>query len=238
MTARRSTALPPHAASTTRSRRSRTARTVSPVLALAAVGVLGAVFAVPAGAAPSRDFDERGRVFQPPTPFSQSYSFDPGCPGISLNISGTNSGVETILVAPGTHGQAFYDIQHYTVDQKITNTANGKYVTNTADSVYSEHDAQFVPNRRVPTDLVPPGGLVGPVYRFTATDVGVQAWFKDSNGNTIMKDQGIIVSRPLLDTLGDHQPGGVTLESPIVKVIGPHPSLNSDACALALQYLG
>ena len=90
----------------------------------------------------------------------------------------------------------------------------------------------------MPAELVPPGGLVGPVYRLTTTDIGVRRWLKDCNGNTILKVEGIVVSRPLVDTLGDHQPGGVTLKSPIVTVIGPHPYLYADKCELAIKYLG
>jgi hypothetical protein len=90
----------------------------------------------------------------------------------------------------------------------------------------------------VPADLIPPEGLVGPIYRFTATDVGQPFTVTDAQGNTVVRDVGVLVEEYLFDTLGDSKPGGTQLDFEFVKVIGPHPGIDVDICELAARLTG
>ena len=197
----------------------------------AAIGMtivaLGSASAVAAGP---------GSVYQLPTPYASSYSFDPGCTNISLVVHGKKSGVDTIFNLAGSHGQAFLDLKTYSFKDKWTNPKNGKYFTVQGNGTYQEVGGAFVPKKDVPTFLIPPEGLVGPVYRIRSQDTGINV-FRDSKGNPLYTDRGVIFSENLLDTLGDHAPGGLSLDYQVVKVIGPHPSWNVDLCVLAHRLL-
>jgi hypothetical protein len=103
---------------------------------------------------------------------------------------------------------------------------------------FRETSARFVPNDQVPAGLIPPGGLVGPVYEFTATDSGNPLAVHDSSGRLVLADRGSITFRALFDTLGDHQPGAVELSSEVVKVVGSFPLLDVDLCDLAVDLVG
>lgn len=175
-----------------------------------------------------------GRFFQPPTPYSSDYQFDPECPGLALNVTGHNHGVEAILFVPGSHGQAFLDRNHYNFREKWQNLSTGKSFQVSGHGFFKEISAKFVPNEDVPVDLVPPEGLVGPVYLFTAKDIG-QPFIVKSHGKMVLRDHGILVEQYLFDTLGDSKPGGTQLSFEFTKVIGPHPGIDVDICELAAR---
>jgi hypothetical protein len=202
-------------------------------VAVATVGLLSVVLA-----APSASASTAGSIYQLPTPYSNSYAFDPGCPNVSLSVVGRVHGIDTLFNLAGSHGQAFLDLQSYSYKERWTNTKNGKWFTIQGAGIYQEVSGTFVPKKDVPKNLIPPEGLVGPIYLFTSQDTGIQFWLKDSAGNTILRDRGVLVFKRLLDTLGDHAPSGTTLDLRIVKVIGPHPSMTADICAVADKLVG
>lgn len=195
---------------------------------LAAVGLLVAV--VPAQAAP--DF------FQPPTPYDQHYRFDPECPGQHLIVKGHAFGVDSLLNVAGSHGQAFLLEDHYNFRETWRNLRTGKRFIVSGHGHFTETSATFVANSDVPADLVPPEGLVGPVYLFRSRNVGNPFTVKTSDGRIVLRDHGVLVGDNLFDTLGDSQPGGTSLNFEVIKVIGPHPGLDADICAIAADLTG
>jgi hypothetical protein len=200
-------------------------RRLTVVFAVVTLGVI--VGAAPASA-------HGGRFYQPPTPYSNDYQFAPECPGLALDVTGHAHGVEAILFVRGSHGQAFLDRDHYNYRETWKNTSTGKRFQVSGHGFFKEISAKFVPNEDVPADLVPPEGLIGPVYLFTAKNIG-QPFIVKQHGKTVLRDRGILVAQALFDTLGDSKPGGTGLSFEITKVIGPHPGLDVDICELAAR---
>lgn len=173
--------------------------------------------------------------YQPPTPYDETYEDDPECEGLNLVVTGRIRGVDSIRVAPGTDGQAFFLKNRYRYQEVWTNTDTGETFRVVGRAVFREVSARFVPNDEVPAELIPPDvGLVGPVYEFTARERGRPIVVRD-NGRVIAQDRGLAEYRQLFDTLGDSQPGGTPLDFEVVRTEGPHPFLleEIDLCVLA-----
>ncbi len=168
---------------------------------------------------------------QPPTPYSFSEDFDPECPGLDISAHFEVEGVTSIRAARGTEGQGFLLKDSYRFSETWTEAGSEDLILKIAGRfVFEEISAKKVPNDQVPSELIPPGGLVGPVYLFTATEIG-RATLRDESGKVLYLIAGVQVFENLFDTLGDSAPGGVSLSYTTVKVIGPHPDV--DVCAVA-----
>ena len=100
-----------------------------------------------------------GNIYQPPTPYSNDYSFDPECPGLDLWVDGHNSGTDWILNVPGSNGQAFLANDQYSFREVWKNTKTGRWFTIQGRGFFQEYAAVRVPRHQVPPDLVPPDGL-------------------------------------------------------------------------------
>jgi hypothetical protein len=174
-----------------------------------------------------------GSFVQPPTPYSSSEDFDPGCPGLDISAHFEIEGVTSVRAARGTEGQGFLLKDSYRFSETWVEAGSGDPIFKIAGRfVFEEISAKKVPNDQVPPDLIPPGGLVGPVYLFTATETG-RATLRDASGKVLYLIAGVEVFENLFDTLGDSAPGGVSLSFNTVKVIGPHPDI--DVCAVAAE---
>ena len=90
----------------------------------------------------------------------------------------------------------------------------------------------------MPADVIPPGGLVGPVYEFTAVDSGNLLTVRDSNGKVVGADRGSFTFKTLQDTLGDFEPGARELSFEVVKANGQFPFAEVDICDLAVDLVG
>jgi hypothetical protein len=212
-------------------KRGRLARSV---LAAAVTTVLG-LLAVPSAAAQQAAFGARGDYFQPPTPYQDSGTFDPECEGLDVTVHFRVRGVDSLRNVPGSAGEAFllkdkyrfHEVWKETRTKRVLFTAQGAYR-------FKEVSATRVPNSKVPRDLVPEEGLVGPVYRFKAVEVGHDT-VRSASGKVLYRTAGLVVYSALFDTLGDGQPGGTYLDVHPVKVVGPHPLLDVDLCDVAVQ---
>jgi hypothetical protein len=81
----------------------------------------------------------------------------------------------------------------------------------------------------------------GNVYAFITIEAGQPFVVRDSAGNVVLRDRGVIRHRILFDTLGDSTPGGVTLDDQIIGVGGPHPAFDQsedEFCAMVQALIG
>jgi hypothetical protein len=175
--------------------------------------------------------------YQPPERYEEQYTFDPECPNVAIAGAGEVSGVSSLRFVPGSDGQAFLLTDRFAYEDTWTNTVTGKSFRVTGRVLFREVSAEFVPLTDVPADVIPPEGLTGPVYRFTAVELGRPFTVWDASGRVVAEDRGLAVLEALFDTLGDSQPGGTFLSDRIVRAVGPHPFLlgELDACVLAEQ---
>ena len=209
------------------------ARLARSVLAAALITVLG-IIAAPAASAHQAS-GPRGDYYEPPEPYRDSGTFDPGCEKVDVTVFYRVRGVDSLRNVPGSAGQAFLLKDRYSFrdvwKEKKTNRVlfvqRGKYS-------FEEVSAKRVPTSQVPRDLIPEEGLIGPVYRFKAVEVGRDT-VRSATGKLLFRTAGLVVFSGLFDTQGDSQPGAIPLDVQPVKVVGPHPLLDVDLCDVAAQ---
>lgn len=181
---------------------------------------------------------QRGPFVQKAGEFSFGFDFDPQCPGLDITGHLEGSGVDSVRVLNGSDGQAFLDRQSFDSTEVWKDNRSGDQIfTISAHGLYQEQTAEFVANDQVPADQVPVEGLVGPVYRFTATTTR-QGVLTDPTGRALYRDAGTEVDQFLFDTLGDSEPGGRGLGGNVVKVTGIHDLSDVDVCVVAAELLG
>jgi hypothetical protein len=113
------------------------------------------------------------------------------------------------------------------VDYTLTNEANGNFVLIEHNGVV--HDIKGSP-------------VEGSIFEATTIFPGQPIRIRDVTGRVVSRDQGVFQGDLLFDTLGDHTPGGLFLETLSLQVSGPHPLLpgffNEDAfCAIVRPLL-
>jgi len=104
--------------------------------------------------------------------------------------------------------QAFFQRLNFEYRDVFTNPLNGRSLTFEGKSLSNELTATQVE---------------GNIYSFTTIEAGQPFVVRDSAGNVVLRDRGVIRHRILFDTLGDSAPGGITLEDEVVGIGGPHP---------------
>ncbi len=212
------------------------------------------ILAVPLGAGPAAATDQsprhsadssvqqdrrshRNPIVVPPTPYSFEEDFDPECTGLDIAGHFEVHGVDSTRYLRGTRGQAFLYKDTFRFTETWTDSASGDVIfTMKGSYVFEEVAGKKVPLSRVPDDLIPEEGLIGPVYKFTATETGWEI-LRDGSGQALYRTRGVQVFESLFDTLGDHAPGGTQLSFETVKVIGPHPLNDVDLCDVAAGLL-
>ena len=204
------------------------------LLTVTAVTVLAGAVAAPASAAAS---PAGGDYYQPPTPYDDRGHFDPECSGLNLTVHYRYTGVEAIRNLRGSDGQAFLDDNNRRFREVWTDDATGAVVfTFSGTDHFRETSGYRVPKSSVPADVIPPEGLVGPIYIFRSVDL-VRDAVRDADGKALYRDRGSISGRSLFDTLGDSQPGGTQLSFDVLKVTGSVPLLDVDLCDVAAAQL-
>ena len=106
-----------------------------------------------------------GAYYQPPTPYHDVGTFDPECADVDVSIAYDYKGINSLREAPGTDGQAFFGKDRYRFSEVWSEASTGE-VLFTLRGQYRLEDvkAKRVRKSAVPRDVVPPEGLVGPIY--------------------------------------------------------------------------
>ncbi len=185
---------------------------------MATTSLLLAAVLTPAQAA------SEARYFEPPEPYHNKGTFDPGCDGLDLVVAYDYEGVYSTRIVPGTNRQAFLFKDDFSFTERWIDDATGEVLLRMKGAyVAQETSATKVPLSKVPAEYVPPEGLVGPVYRFQFQEVG---WDKVFTGDwrLLHFTGGTVRLESLFDTLGDRRPGGTFLHDEIVEVTGSAPA--------------
>jgi hypothetical protein len=207
------------------------ARAIVRLLTATAAALLAATVATPASASGN----SAGDYYQPPTPYVDSGEFDPECEGLDLTVQFRARGVESLRNVRGSDGQAFLVSNEGRYREVWIDDSTGDVVLTARGSYdFEEISARRVPKSSVPEDLIPPEGLVGPIYWFKVVDE-VRDVVRDADGDVLARGSGTTVARVLFDTLGDSQPGGTELSVEEIRVIGS--PLDVDLCDLAAAQL-
>jgi hypothetical protein len=142
------------------------------------------------------------------------YSFSDSFPdvicGVSVRHDLVRSGVAHVRVGKGELDTLFFGIDNYQWTDTLTNEANGNFVLIEHNGVV--HDIK--------------GSLVeGSIFEATTIFPGQPIRIRDMTGRVVSRDRGVFRETYLFDTLGDHTPGGLFLETLSLQVSGPHPLL-------------
>lgn len=158
--------------------------------------------------------------------YAGTYADDFPLCGIDVHVDGEFSGRVKIREGKGPDAGAFFLQDHFSFHETFTNTANGKYFTISGNGVFQELKATRIE---------------GSVFEFIAHEVGQPFVLRDMDGNVVVRDRGAIVYRGVFDTLGDDEPGGIEIESEVVRIAGPHPGFvasDEDVCGVVTSLLG
>jgi hypothetical protein len=146
--------------------------------------------------------------------------------GLALVRDSAFGGRFRIRVDKPSGGQAFLERLNLDFRDVFTNPANGRTMTFEGHELLNEIAATQVE---------------GNVYAFTKIEAGQPFTVRDSAGNVVLRERGVLRHRVVFDTLGDGAPGGVTLDDEIVAVSGPHPGLaqtEDEFCAMVQTLVG
>lgn len=137
-------------------------------------------------------------------------------------IEGREFGHWQILDATrATNGQFFYFTSWYNGHTKITNPANGKWITEDWSGVFKEVNARA--HRDNPN-----------VFTYQTVDLATYK-VKNARGRTLHAEIDLVVASRVYDSLGDSQPGGDQLEyRELINTIDQ----DFDLCELANQAIG
>lgn len=207
------------------------------VLAVGAALVLTLGLAAPPAAAQGKHH-QHDAYYQPPTAYHNVGDFDPECADVDVTATYDYAGVDSLRNVPGSDGQAFLYKDTYRFSEVWKEASTGEVLfTQRGQYRFEEVKAKRVDASAVPSDVVPPEGLVGPIYRFTSVQKGHDT-IRDARGKVLYRTAGVVIAEELHDTLGDREPGGEILSVDYLKVWGPHPLLDVNLCDVAAELAG
>jgi len=118
-------------------------------------------------------------------------------------------------VGKGEFASAFFLHDNYAFMETWTNRDTGDFLTVSGNGLTHETKATHVS---------------GTIYEFTSIDAGQPFVVRDSDGNLILRDRGVIRQVIQFDTLGDDVPGDAFVADMSFSAHGPHPGLDFDVC--------
>jgi hypothetical protein len=149
--------------------------------------------------------------------YSDDYgdSFD-DC-GFWIDVTGHDSGIAQLRVGKGDLATAFFLLDNYSFQETWTRRDTGDFVTVSGNGLF--HETKATP-------------VEGTIFAFTSINAGQPLIVRDSDGNLVLRDRGVITQVIEFDTLGDDVPGGEFVTDVSFSVSGPHPGLDFDVCSL------
>ncbi len=205
-------------------------RILARVVAVAVSALLAVAVSMQPGQARDSDDD---RYYQPPTPYHDSGRYDPGCGDSGITARFWVRGVDSLEFVEGSHRQAFLLNDRYRFFEKWRDSKGELLLTWRGEFHFKEVSAKHVSKSQVPDDVIPPEGLVGPIYLFKSRLTGSDV-VRDADGKVLDRTRGMQVFSNLFDTLGDRAPGGTSLQFDVTRTEGNFPPLSpEDVCALA-----
>lgn len=143
--------------------------------------------------------------------------------GLRIHEDITGGGHFMLFPIPESNGQAWLAHDNYSNVRTLTNRDTGAWFTISARGIFKEMTGTHVS---------------GDLWRFTAHEAGQPFVVRDSDGNVVLRDRGLIRYDAVFDTFGDGEPGGepVSEEPPVVS--GPHPGFEADYCEMVVDLIG
>jgi hypothetical protein len=179
--------------------------------ALAALAALAIAAAPPAGAT----LIEKGRFVDEP------YGFAYNC-GFPVEVTGVATGNFRLRAGSGNDATAFFALDRISFREIHTNPETGEWFALTGHFLSNEFSATRVE---------------GSLFEFRSIKAGSMAVIRDSDGNLVSRNRGVLKRTILFDTGGDDEPGGEFVELIDVRLAGKHPDFDR-LCDVATQLIG
>ena len=140
--------------------------------------------------------------------------------GIPVHFEVAFSGVSHVLPVKGSAGQAFFGFDNYEFTE-IISTEDG-WIRTHGNGSFHEQKATHI---------------AGNIWEFQSIDAGTFRVY-DSDGNLLLRANGVFKASEQFDTLGDSQPGGVPVPGTFEVLADHGPSFTDDEfCAAVLPEL-
>ena len=178
---------------------------------LATAAALAAVAAAPAPAT----VVEKGRLVDEP------YGFAYDC-GFPVEVAGIGTGNFRLRAGTGDDATAFFSLDRISFREIHTNPATGEWFSLSGHFANNEVSATRVE---------------GSLFEFRSIKAGSLAVIRDSDGNLVSRNRGVLERTILFDTGGDEVPGGEFVELIEVRLSGKHPDFGR-LCDVATQLIG
>ena len=149
--------------------------------------------------------------------YSDDYGFSFDDCGYWIDVSGHAEGIAQIRVGKGDLTTAFFLHDNYSFLETWTRRDTGDFFTLGGHGLF--HETKATP-------------VSGTIFEFTSINSGQPFVLRDSDGNLIMRDRGVIRQVIQFDTLGDDVPGGEFIKDVSFVAHGPHPGLDFDPCTM------
>jgi hypothetical protein len=149
--------------------------------------------------------------------YSFDYEFSFTDCGYTMDVVGHREGILQIRTGKGDLASAFFAHDNYQFTEVGTRRDTGDFITLSANGLFQETKATHVS---------------GTIFDFRSINAGQPFTVRDSDGNVVVRDRGVIKEVLRFDTLGDDTPGGEFIEEISFSFAGPHPGLELDLCAL------
>jgi hypothetical protein len=149
--------------------------------------------------------------------YSDDYAFSFDDCGFWMDVSGHDEGVVQYRVGKGDLATAFFTQNTYSFLETWTRRDTGDFFTLGGHGLF--HETKATP-------------VSGTIFEFTSINSGQPFVLRDSDGNLIMRDRGVIRQVIQFDTLGDNTVGGEFIADVSFSVSGPHPGLDVDLCTM------
>ncbi|MEA2607022.1 MAG: hypothetical protein QOI00_1779 [Chloroflexota bacterium] len=149
--------------------------------------------------------------------YSDDYGFSFDDCGFWIDVSGHDQGIAQLRVGKGDLATAFFLHDNYEFLETWTRRDTGDHFTIEGNGLFQETKATPVE---------------GTIFAFTSINAGQPFVVRDSDGNLVGRDRGVIRQVLEFDTLGDDVPGGQFVADVSFSVSGPHPGLDFDPCSM------
>ena len=131
-----------------------------------------------------------GKPVERAAPYAFSFSFtEPDFCGIAVHFEVERSGMAHVLPVKGSDGQAFFGFDNYEFSE-IISTEDG-WIRTAGNGAFHEQKATHIS---------------GDIWEFQFVDAGTFRVY-DSDGNLLLRANGVFKASEQFDTLGDSQPG-------------------------------
>ena len=179
---------------------------------LATAAALTAIAAAPTQAT----VVEKGHLVDEP------YGFAYDCAGFGVEVTGVASGNFRLREGRGDDATAFFSLDRLSFREIHTNPQTGEWFSVSGHFANNEVSATRVE---------------GSLFEFRIIKAGPVAVTRDSDGNLVARDRGVLKTTILFDTGGDQVPGGDFVDLVDLQLAGPHPTFDR-RCDVATELIG